>query len=152
MPLSAMIKISLRLRAATTEDTDAIIRLVRDHAAIVGEQNPITASYVAAYLAFEHNSILLAESDGRIIGLMSYSIRPDLQHAANVCLIEELIVASEWRRQGVGRALMTRLFDRLNSFQCAEVSVAVMPDNSSAIRFYQSQGLTDEALFLEKHF
>lgn len=147
-----MIKTSLRLRAATTEDTDAIVRLVREHAAIAGEQSPITAPYVAAYLAFEHNGILLAESDGQIIGLMSYSIRPDLYHAANACLIEELIVASEWRRQGVGRALMTRLLDRLNSFQCAEVSVAVMPDNSSAIRFYQSQGLTDEALFLEKHF
>jgi ribosomal protein S18 acetylase RimI-like enzyme len=152
MPQSAMIKTSLRIRSATTKDSDATVRLVREHTAIAGEQSLISASYVATYLTFEHNGILLAESDGQIIGLMSYSIRPDLHHAANVCLIEELIVASEWRRQGVGRALMTNLLDRLDSLQCAGVSVAVMPDNSSAIRFYQSQGLTDEALFLEKHF
>ena len=147
-----MIKTSLRIRAAKPEDTETIVRLVRGHAAIAGEQSLISASYVATYLAFEHNDILLAERDGQIIGLVSYSIRPDLYHAANVCLIEELIVASEWRGQGAGRALMTGLLDRLNSLKCAEVSVAVRSDNSPAIRLYQSQGLTDEALFLEKHF
>jgi N-acetylglutamate synthase-like GNAT family acetyltransferase len=147
-----MIKTSLHIRVAKPEDTEAIVRLVQEHAAIAGEQSLISASSVATYLAFEHNGILLAEREGQIIGLVSYSIRPDLYHAANVCLIEELIVESEWRGHGVGHALMTELLDRLGSLECVEVSVAVGPDNSPPISLYQSQGLTDEALLLEKHF
>jgi len=147
-----MIKTGFHIRVAKPEDTEAIVRLVQEHAAIAGEQNLISASSVATYLAFEHNDILLAERDGQIMGLVSYSIRPDLYHAANVCLIEELIVESEWRGQGAGRALMTDLLDRLSSLQCIEVSVAVRPNDSPAISLYQSQGLTDEALLLEKHF
>ena len=60
-----------------------------------------------------------------------------------------LIVAEAMRGQGVGSALVAELFSRLTSLACAEVCVAVMPTNRRAIKFYQAQGLIDEALFLD---
>jgi len=44
------------------------------------------------------------------------------------------------------------LLSRLTSLACAEVSVAVMPNNHRAIKFYRTHGLIEEALYLEKHF
>jgi ribosomal protein S18 acetylase RimI-like enzyme len=67
-------------------------------------------------------------------------------------LIEELVVSANWRGHGIGSALMNALLRHLRKQGCAEVSVTTMPDNAGAIRFYQSHGLTDEALYLEKHF
>jgi ribosomal protein S18 acetylase RimI-like enzyme len=98
------------------------------------------------------SKVILAEARGQVVGLLSYSIRPDLYHAGNSCLIEELIVQETFRGQGVGSALMTELFTRLAYEDCVEVSVTTMADNTPAIQFYRSQDLTDDAVYLEKHF
>jgi len=119
--------------------------------ASVGETSPITEGYVREYLAYPGCGILLAEEDGHAVGLLSYSIRPNLYHAANSALIEELVVRESARNRGVGSALMTELLHRLPSMGCAEVSVSTLPDNEGAKRFYRSHGLVDGAVFLEKH-
>ena len=105
-----------------------------------------------SYLEGTNNKILLAERQGRVGGLLSYSVRPDLYHAGNSVLIEELVVDENCRGEGVGGALITALEERLMELDCREVCLAVMPDNETAIRFYRSYGLVEEALFLEKHF
>jgi ribosomal protein S18 acetylase RimI-like enzyme len=140
------------IRAATPADAPAIVRLIGEHATSSGEQTPLTESYVATYLANSTSKILLAEVQSHVVGLLSYSIRPDLFHAGLSCMLEELIVEEAARGQGVGGALVTELFSRLVPLGCAEVSVTVMPDNHRAIKFYRTHGLIDEALYLEKHF
>jgi len=119
--------------------------------ASVGETSSITAGYVREYLAFPGSHVLLAEEGDRVAGLLSYSLRPNLYHAASSALIEELVVRESARGRGVGSALMSELLRRLPSQGCAEVSVTTMPDNDGAIRFYRAHGLVDEAVFLEKH-
>jgi ribosomal protein S18 acetylase RimI-like enzyme len=144
------------IREADKRDAATIVRLIGELAASSSEHSPITEVYVARYLASPVSTILLAETQGQgqgqIVGLLSYSVRPDLYHAGDSCLVEELIVNEAFRGQGIGSALLTALITRLEAAGCAEVSVAAMPDNVQAIRFYQKHGLTDEALFLEKHF
>jgi ribosomal protein S18 acetylase RimI-like enzyme len=85
-----------------------------------------------------------------VIGLLSYSVRPDLYHAGDCCLIEELVVRDGRRGQGAGSALIEELLIRVKD--CAEVGLGVMADNESAIRFYRKHGFGDEALLLERHF
>jgi ribosomal protein S18 acetylase RimI-like enzyme len=142
---------SITVRQAAPTDTHAIVELIGELARTLGGTSPITQDYVGEYLAFPGNSILLAEEGGRVAGLLSVSLRPNLYHAANSALIEELVVRESTRRRGVGSALMSELLRRLPSQGCAEVSVTTMPDNEGAIRFYRSHGLVDEAMFLEKH-
>ncbi len=139
------------IRKATLEDTACILNLIAEHAAAGGETSPLTSSYISQYLESPASEILLAEADGEIVGLLSWSVRPDLYHAADCCFIEELIVTQHQRDQGLGRALMAELFARLGDRECAEVSLAVMQDNLGAIRFYRSLGLSEEALLLETH-
>ncbi len=117
-----------------------------------GDSSSIDEEYVAYYISCPHSYVLLAEEEGQVIGLLSYSVRPNLYHAGDACLIDQLIVQEGARGRGVGGALVEELFQRLAALDCVEVSVSTMPDNRRAIRFYKSHGLTEEAVLLEKHF
>jgi ribosomal protein S18 acetylase RimI-like enzyme len=140
------------IRHAFPADTDHIVALIQELAQSIGETSPITSAYVSAYLAFPGCSILLAERQEQIAGLLSCSVRPNLYHNGNTALIEELIIRDEWRGQGLGGELLNELFSNLEAQGCVEVSVTTMPENEGAIRFYRAHGLVDEALYLEKHF
>jgi ribosomal protein S18 acetylase RimI-like enzyme len=142
----------LKLRLAGEKDAARIVQLINAMATDGGGQSPITEGYVAKYLASPASKVLLAESDGQVLGLLSYSVRPDLYHAGDACLVEELVVDGRFRSQGVGSALLTEVLSRMEAAGCAEISLAVMPDNARAIALYRRHGLTEEALFLEKHF
>jgi ribosomal protein S18 acetylase RimI-like enzyme len=140
------------LRDATLAEATAISELIRDLADSMDESSPITPSYVEIYLAYPGCHILLAEEQGQITGMLSYSIRPNLYHNGETALIEELIVKHTWRDQGVGGRLLDEVLYRLEASGCAEVSVTTLADNLGAIRFYRAHGLVDEAIYLEKHF
>ncbi|MFH0777351.1 MAG: GNAT family N-acetyltransferase [Candidatus Eisenbacteria bacterium] len=143
---------SITVREARPADAPAVVRLILELAATIGEDSPITEDYAAKYLSSPGSTVLLAETRGQAVGLLSYSVRPDLYHSAGSCLIEELIVQESARRQGVGSLLMTKLLSRLAASDCAEVSVATMSSNTEAIEFYRRHGLVDDAVFLEQHF
>lgn len=142
---------NLHVREAMVADARAVIELIRELAQTGGESSPITEQYVQEYLASPGSRILLAIENDRAVGLLSYSTRPNLFHAGDSCLIEELVVREAERGRGVGNALVSELLRRVAA-TCAEVSVSTMPDNIDAQRFYKSHGLTDEAVFLERHF
>jgi ribosomal protein S18 acetylase RimI-like enzyme len=140
------------IRSAPIEGAAAIVRLISEMAGMDGDKSPIDQDYVAHYLSRPHSYVLLAEEEGQVIGLLNYSIRPNLYHAGDGCLIEQLIVQESARCRSVGGALIEGLFQCLAALGCVEVSVSVMPDNRRAISFYKSHGLTEEAVLLEKHF
>jgi ribosomal protein S18 acetylase RimI-like enzyme len=141
----------MRVRDAVLADGEAVVELIRELAEGEGESSPLDRGFVARYLESPISRILLAEEQGQVVGLLSYSIRPDLYHAGHTALIEELVVAAGRRGQGIGSALMAELLERAARQGWAEVSVSTMPDNAGAQRFYRRHGLGEEAVFLEKH-
>jgi ribosomal protein S18 acetylase RimI-like enzyme len=142
---------SLQIRPSGPGDQAVITRLIKELADAGGEESPITEGYVTEYFSNPGSHVLLADQDGQTIGLLSYSIRPDLYHAGPTALIEELVVQASERGRGVGSALLEELFRGLARLGVVEVSVSTMPDNQRARRFYQAHGLVDEAVFLERH-
>jgi ribosomal protein S18 acetylase RimI-like enzyme len=143
---------TIHIREAVLADAEVIVQLIGELAAHGNDHSPLTAAYLADYLGVRHNTILLAERDQQVVGLLAYSLRPNLYHAADGCLIEELIVRSTARGQGIGSALLTETLNRAKAHGCAEISVSTMPDNQAAIRLYRVHGLTEEVVLLEKHF
>lgn len=143
---------NLTIRPAKIEDHSTITELIAELVASTSETTAITAEYVRQYLEFPGSSILVATVNQQVVGLLSYSLRPNLFHAGDSCTIEELIVAQPFRSRGIGGALLEELLRQLSEQECVEVSVTTMPDNHGAIVFYRSHGLTDEAIYLEKHF
>jgi ribosomal protein S18 acetylase RimI-like enzyme len=94
---------------------------------------------------------MLAESAGRPAGLLSYTVRPNLFHAGECFLIEELVVEPQSRRTGVGKALVEAAIAEAERRRCAEISVSTAAENRSALALYRGVGLTDEAVLLERH-
>ncbi len=139
------------IRNFTGGDEPAVVRLVRELGESSGATSPVNEEIIREYVGHPGCAILLAEDDGLIVGLLSYCLRPNLFHAATACLIEDLIVTEAARSQGAGRALMVELLGRAEIQKWAEISVSVMPDNYRALWFYRLLGLTDEAVYLEKH-
>jgi ribosomal protein S18 acetylase RimI-like enzyme len=143
--------VSIQVREAKAGDEPIVVGLIQELAENSGDSSSITEAYVTTYLAFPGSHVLLAEEEGRTIGLLSYAIRPGLYHAGSSGLIEELVVLRSDRGRGVGSALLSEVLRRLATAGCVEVSVSTMADNKGALRFYRSHGLVDEAVFLEKH-
>lgn len=139
------------IRNVTDGDEPAVVRLIKELGQSSNDISPVTDNFVREYFRSPGCGILLAEDDGVVVGLLSYSLRPSLFHAAMSCLIETLIVTESARSQGAGRALMVEILRRAETQKWAEVSVSVMPDNQRALWFYKLLGLTDEAVLLEKH-
>ena len=142
----------ITIRPAHSEDHPAIADLISELAASSEETTPITPEFVRHFLEFPGSGVLVAEEDQQVVGMLSYSLRPNLFHAGNSCTIEELIVTQAYRSRGIGGSLLERLLHQLLRQVCTEVSVSTMPDNHEAIAFYKSHGLIDEAIYLEKHF
>ncbi len=139
------------IRDAIPQDAPGIVRLIQVMAGEAGGTSPLTEAFIPIYLGSPVCHVLLAEAEGRAVGLLSYHIRPDLYHAAGSCYVEELVVDPSWRGQGIGGKLLDEVLARAATAGCAEVSLSVMPDNAGAIRMYRQHGLVEEALFLEKH-
>src|SRR5512145_2956993 len=143
---------AIRIREARPGDEAAVVGLMRELAQTEGETTPLTETFAGTYLKEPDCHILLAEVDGHSAGLLSYSVRPSLWHAGPAALIEDVIVSQNCRNSGIGSALMAELLHRLQTAGFTEVSVAVMPNNEKAQRFYRSHGLVEEEVFLERHF
>ena len=143
---------SIIVRNAGPKDAAQVVSLIAELAENEGEQCSPTEAYVLTYLGFPGSEILLAVDGEHILGLLSFSRRPNLYHAGDSALIEELVVTADARGQGIGGILISDLVGRLETSGCEEVSVTTMPDNQQAIRFYRKQGFEDEALYLERHF
>ncbi len=139
------------IREASHQDRAEIVQLISDYSSSTTEDMLLTAKYVVQYLALTVSIVLVAETRGKIIGLLSYFLRPNLYRTGVSCLIEELIVREDTRDQHIRNALMTELFARLAGSNCVEISVAVMPNNPRTIQFYRSNGFFDEAVLLEMH-
>ncbi len=142
----------VNIRPAESKDIPAVVALVQELAQSIGETSPLTPEYVRTYLKTHGVGIFLAESENEILGLLSYTLKPNLYHAGNCCIIEELIVAQKARSRGIGKILVEFLIDRLRRENCAEISVSAVKENTRAIEFYRRLGLTGEAVYLEKHF
>lgn len=141
----------MQIREATQTDSDSILRLLAELGHSAAAKGPLTVSYITEYLSFPYNTILLAEQDSHVTGLLAYSIRPDLYHGGDCCLIESFVVQASQRGQGVGSTLLAHLLEKLQAMNCAAVFVDVEPDNQRAIQFYRRHGLNNEVLLLERH-
>ena len=87
-----------------------------------------------------------------VLGLVSFSFRPSLYHAADTCLVDELVVQPHARSKGIGALLLDEAIRLAGDHGCAEISLSVMASNAEALRFYRRHGFEDEALLLEHHF
>ena len=142
---------SVSIRPAQRGDAATIADLVGQLAASIQEFSSVDEEYVLRYLDTPGAGILVAEAEGEVIGMLSYTLQPSLYHAAASCMIQELVVREGFRRVGIGARLLNAIVALAREKGCAEVSVSAVASNREALGLYRKQGFQDEAVLLEQH-
>jgi RimJ/RimL family protein N-acetyltransferase len=98
--------------------------------------------YLRALRRYEHAAVFVAEDQGRIIGRLSLARdgHPASYHVADL----GLMVAAEYRRQGVGRALLEQAVEWARGTGIRKLELHVFPHNEPAIKLYESFGFVRE--------
>lgn len=83
---------------------------------------------------------LLAERDGRAVGMLTYLTLYSSWRGRPALMIHDLFVQEAARGTGAGKALIARLSDIARQRDCCRVDVNVLDWNEKARAFYASLG------------
>lgn len=100
--------------------------------------------YYESVLADENQTIWVAEIDGKLAGIIEWEVIhardiPILQSRTAI-RIDTLVVHQDYKRQGIGRALMSALDEWAKAQNILNLELGVWTFNESAIKFYESLG------------
>ena len=90
---------------------------------------------------------LLAEHDGKIVGLAHYLYRPSTWAVSDFCYLEDLFVDPSVRGKGVGRALINTLGEIASKAGAERLYWTTAPDNATARRLYDSLATTNRVQY-----
>jgi GNAT superfamily N-acetyltransferase len=136
----------LKIRSAREQDIDVIFELIKGLAEFENLSDRVTGNteLLRSHLFGErpYAEVIVAELDERAIGfaLFFYSYSTFLTQPG--LYLEDVFVRPEYRRQGVGKALMTTVAKIAHDRGCGRLEWSVLDWNQNAIEFYQSLGAT----------
>ena len=138
---------TLTFRRAGPQDLPDIVRMLADD--VLGStrerfEEPLPRSYLDAFEAIEadaNNELIVADIDGRAVGVLQLTFIPYLTHQGSWrALIEGVRVAASSQGQGIGHALLERAISRARERGCRLVQLTTDKTRSDALRFYESLG------------
>jgi GNAT superfamily N-acetyltransferase len=145
----------LSFRTATKDDLHAIVAMLSDDELAENREKAIdgagvSGEYAKAFADMEkeqYNHMLLAESDGRIVGALQLVFIPGLSRkGTRRALVESVRVASDVRGKNVGTALMKEAVRLAREGGCGLVQLDSDTRRSRAHLFYRRLG------FVQSHF
>jgi len=147
-----------KVRRAAPGDSDAISRLAREVAAepegwllTLGTWRSSSEERRAIRLLRRHPdaALFVAETSEAIVGRLSVTRdqHPSSQHIADL----GLMVARDYRRRGVGRALLEAAVEWARSSGVSKLELHVFPHNEAAIRLYELFGFEREG-YRKRHY
>lgn len=133
---------TITTRPATEADVPALLALFRQlHPDDPAPPAPAAAAAWRAIEAQPGRVLLVAESGGVVIGTADCATLPNLTRGArSFMLVENVVVAAEHRRSGVGTALMEAAFAVARRADCYKVQLLSRSGRETAHAFYESQG------------
>ena len=90
---------------------------------------------------------LVAEQDGKIIGIAHYIFRPSTWAVNDFCYLEDLFVEPAVRGTGAGRALIEALTEIARKAGSERLYWTTAPDNTTARRLYDKVATTNRVQY-----
>lgn len=122
----------MMIRQMTAGDIPAIAELER-----VCFSDPWSENSIASELNNRLSYWLVAEIDGCVVGYVGSQTVLDMSDMMNIA------VSPDYRRQGIGEALVTALSDALRARGVIGLMLEVRVSNTPAIELYQKLGFTE---------
>lgn len=134
---------SYTVRYATLADVPAVGKLFDGYRQFYEQPADLSraTAYIQARLANEESTILVAETAaGELAGFCQLYATFCSVAAAPILVLYDLFVAPEYRRQGVGQALMLAANDHAQAAGVVRMELATAVDNHQAQALYESLG------------
>ena len=148
--LSAVGLSIMNIRSASYKDIDQLLNLM-SQLGYPSDKDTIAAS-LTKYKRSDNYEILVAEHEGKVIGCISLHVMKLFHMAGNAGRITSLVVSSENRGKGIGKALVNAADQYFKSMGCVKTEVTSGDHREEAHNFYQSEGLVlDERRFIKKY-
>lgn len=96
-----------------------------------------------------NSHFLVVEKEGTIIGFANFTTRKTLLHSGPSGLIDELVIAKEYRGKGIGQQLINAVIQKCKQLGCCEVEVSTEKTNIKAIEFYKKCGFEERGIIFE---
>lgn len=94
---------------------------------------------------------IVAILKNRIVGILTSEIQVKLHRAKKQSFIEDLIVDKEYRRQGIGKALLQNAIDYAKENDCEVIELTSYIKNENAHRFYENSGFIKHSYKFKKY-
>lgn len=131
------------VRAATPEDFDAWLPLWLGYNAFYGREGVTAPAEAITRLtwsrffdALEPMDCLVADSEGRLVGLAHLIFHRNTALAGSTCYLQDLFAAPDVRGRGVGRALIDALYAHAKAAGAQRVYWHTHETNATARRLY----------------
>jgi GNAT superfamily N-acetyltransferase len=136
----------LKIRPAQESDVDAIFDLIRGLAAYEKLSDRVTGNpeLLRSHLfgTRPYAEAIIAELDNHPIGFALFFHNYSTFLTQPGLYLEDVFVRHEYRRQGVGKALLSAVAKIAVDRGCGRLEWSVLEWNQNAIEFYQSVGAT----------
>ena len=134
----------LKIRKAAPEDVPLILSFIRELAEYERALDPVSATEDDlrrdGFTANPKFRVIIAEWDGKPAGMAFFFHHYSTWKGRPSLYLEDLFVRPEFRRRGVGRALMVHLASMAIEENCYGVRWEVLDWNEPAIKVYQRLG------------
>jgi N-acetylglutamate synthase-like GNAT family acetyltransferase len=127
-----------RLRSAARADAGAIASLLGELGYPSGAE--AMATRLGRMLSREDQSILIADDDSGVLGLLALHIFPMLEYDCDAALITALVITERARGMGVGRALVNRAAELARAAGARRFLVTTHNRRAGAHAFYERLG------------
>ena len=132
------------IRNATSNDLDLLIEFIRDIAEFEGLAHEVSFTKDELLESMFGNDrtaeAIIAESEGEAVGFAVYFQNFSTFKGKPGLYLEDLFVKPEWRKHGIGRALLVRLAQIAVERGCPRFEWVALDWNQNAIDFYEKLG------------
>lgn len=145
------------IRECRLEDLPTVAELLRELGEYASSHAELSIDDLSAMLtemldAPEFYANYVAVWDTKVVGFLSMVFYKTMFHRGGTALINELVVVSDCRKQGIGRLLLARAVSEARLRGMDEIEVGTEFGNKGAQAFYHKQGFTEEYLLLGMEF